>query len=242
MPERRYTDDEVHRILSDAVEVDSSLVDASAGGLTLAQIQRVAAEAGLSATSVTAAAATLDLGARAPAPPRLLGFPLGVVSTVALPGTLRDAEWRRLVSFLQDTFEARGREELVAGRREWRNGNLRVALEDADGATLLFLRTRKESARALVRGGGVLLAGSGVVAAAGVIAQQGVAALAGVAAMALGGAVMAAAGAFQLPSWAATRRRQFQAVTDYARRLSARPAGMEEPSAGSRSLPRPGEG
>ena len=227
MPERRYSDDEVHRILSDAVEVDSSMVDATDGGLTLAQIQRVAAEAGLSAASVTASAATVDHVARTPAAPRLLGLPLGVVRTVALPGTMHDAEWRRLVGFLQDTFDARGKEALVAGRREWRNGNLRVALEDADGATLLFLRTRKESARALVRMGGTMLAGSVVVAAAGLMAQQGTAAAAGVVAMALGGAVTAAAGALQLPTWAAARRRQFEAVADYARRLSAR-AGQSE--------------
>ena len=231
MPERRYSDEEVHRILANAVEVDSATVDAASGGLTLAQIQRVATEAGLSAASVTAAVAALDHETRTIAPPRMLGLPVGIASTIALPGTIDDAGWRRFVGFLQDTFEARGREDVGAGRREWRNGNLRIAVEEADGATLLFLRTRKDSARALFRSGGALVAGALVVGIAGSVAQEAVAAMAGVVTLALGGVAMAAAGALQLPSWAATRRKQFEAVADYARRLSAPGAPALPPAA-----------
>ena len=56
MSERRYSDEDVHRILADAVEVDAAGLGAERG-LTLAQIQSIAAEAGLSPASVVAALA-----------------------------------------------------------------------------------------------------------------------------------------------------------------------------------------
>ncbi len=225
MPERRYSDEEVRLILANAVEVDATIEAGDEGGLTLSQLQRVAAEAGLSEQSVTVAAAALDHTLRMPASPRVLGLPMGVASTIALSGSLEDAEWRRLVGFLQDTFEARGREESGNGRREWRNGNLRIALEVVDRTTLLHLRTRKESARSMIRVGGALLVGSLVIGLATSIAQGGMSGVADVLAMALGGAAMTAMGALQLPSWASARQKQFQAVADYARQLSARSGG-----------------
>jgi hypothetical protein len=223
MPERRYSDDDVHRILSSAVEVDAA-VDAGAGrGLTLAQIQSIAAEAGLSPAAVAAAADALDRTPPVPATPRMMGLPVGVAQSVAIPGTIDDAGWRRLVAFLRDSFEAQGREELGVGRREWRNGNLRIALEDVGGTTLLHMRTRKENARALIRSGGFVVLGSAVMEAATAFVHAPPNTLAGALAMALGGVTMAAVGLLQLPAWSAARSRQFEAVAEFARQLSARP-------------------
>ena len=211
MSERRYSDEDVHRILSDAVEVDAAGLGAERG-LTLAQIQSIAAEA-------------LDHTPPVPATPRMLGLPVGVARSVAIPGTLDEAGWRRLVAFLRDTFEAQGREEEDGGRREWRNGNLRVALEEVGGTTLLHMRTRKESARSFIRTGGVLLLGSVVMEVATLLAHTGANALPGVLMMGLGGGAMAAVGALQLPTWSAGRRKQFDAVAEYARQLSVRETG-----------------
>jgi len=218
MTERRYSDEDVHRILSNAVDVDAAV---SAGrGMTLAEIQSIAAEAGLSPAAVAAAAEALDRTPSVPATPRMMGLPVGVAQSVTIPGTIDDAGWRRLVVFLRDTFEAQGREEEGGGRREWRNGNLRISLEEAGGATIVHMRTRKDSARSLVQTGGFVVLGSAVMEAATAFVHAPPNTLAGVLAMALGGVTMAAVGLLQLPPWSAARRKQFEAVADYARQLS----------------------
>jgi hypothetical protein len=220
MPERRYSDEEVHRILAEAVEVDATLDTGAGRGLTLAEIQSVAAEAGVSPASVSAAVAALDHAPRVQVVPRVFGLPVGVTRTVVLPGAIDDAGWQRLVAYLQNTFEARGREDQGAGRRQWRNGNLRISVETVGGTTLLHLRTRKESARSLIRGGGGFAFAGLVLEATNAIAHVGAGAFAGAVALALAGVGMAAAGALQLPGWSGARGRQFDAVADYARQLS----------------------
>jgi len=221
MPERRYSDDDVHRILANAVEVDAAVGSGAGRGLTLAQIQSIAVEAGLSPEAVVAAAEALDRTPPVPATPRMLGLPVGVARSVAIPGTIDDAGWRRLVAFLRDTFEAQGREEHGGGRREWRNGKLRIALEEVGGTTLLHMRTRKESARSLIQAGGMVMLGSLVMEAATAFVRSPANILAGVLTLAIGGGTMAAVGVLQLPSWSAARRKQFEAVAEYARQLRA---------------------
>lgn len=222
MTERRYSDEDVQRILAGAVESDAALSTGSTDrGLTLAEIQSIAAEAGVSPASVSAAAAVLDHPSLVPANTRVLGLPVSVGQTAALPRALDETEWRRLVAFLRDTFEAQGREEQVAGRREWRNGNLRITIESMGDSAILHMRTRKTNVRSLIRTGASLLIVSGVVEAAAMAAHNGAHAVSGALTLALVGATMAGIGALQLPSWSAARRKQFEAVADYARRLTA---------------------
>lgn len=221
MSDRRYTDDEVQRILASASESDAALgAGASERGLTLEEIQRIAVEAGLSPTSVTAAAKALDVAPATVREQRLLGLKVGVASDVPLPRPLDDAEWRRLVAYLRDTFQAQGREEVGAGRREWRNGRLRIAIEDYGDATVLRMRTRKENADGLVRAGASFVLGGAIAGALGVVMQAaGPPAMAALS-VALGGGAMIGAGALQLPRWSATRQQQFEAVAEHARRLT----------------------
>lgn len=217
MSERRYSDDEVQRILASAVESDALTPSSAEPGMTLAEVQRIAAEAGVSSTAVVAAAAALD---RAPvsAPPRVLGLPVGVGSAVPLPRPLDDAEWQRLVAFLRDTFEAQGRVEEGAGRREWRNGNLRISVDAVGDAAVLEMRTRKSNARSMIRMGIGFLAGSGIVETALLLTHSPGAA--GVLPFAVAGTAMTAIGALQLPGWSSTRRKQFEHVAEFARRLT----------------------
>jgi hypothetical protein len=221
--ERRYSDEEVKRILDAAAESEVSRGVGPGGesGMTLAEIQRIAAEAGFSATSVRAAAVALDHVPPPSVNTRVLGLRVGVGHTAVLPRDMTDMEWRRLVAYLRDTFEAQGRETEDAGRREWRNGNLRIAIESVGGTALLTMRTVKGGARSSIATGMALTVGSLFVGAVTAIPQGDSGGIATVLGLALTGAAMTVMGAVQLPSWSSARTKQFQAIAEYARQLSA---------------------
>lgn len=220
---RRYSDDDVQRILALAAESEASALTAGDRPWTLEDVQRVGAEAGLSPASVAAAALAFERQGASPEDRRYLGLPIAVARAVPLDRELSDADWERLVSRLQDTFAARGRVEVRGGRREWRNGNLRVIHEPAGDGAVLELRTRKGDARAMFGMGAAMLVSSGITGAAVVAAGADPS---GLAAAALAGAVSVATlvvGALRLPAWASVRARQFDAIAGFARRLTGAP-------------------
>lgn len=223
MPERRYSDDEVKRILSDAVESDAALGEtAGERGMTLAEIEQIGVEAGLTPASVRAAATSIDRHVQhAPTDPRMLGMRVGVGQSVALPRPLTDIEWRRLVVLMRDQFQATGREQEVAGQREWRNGNLRVAVEPLGDGAVLQMRTRKANASSFMGVGAALFAGGALVEGVAQVAHVGPHALANALVWVIGGAALTAVSAIDLRRWSGRRRAQFQEIADYARQLSA---------------------
>jgi len=224
MAERRFTDAEVDEILAGAAEAESKrAAGAEAGtGMTLAEIQRIAAEAGLNPSSIVTAAAALARRGTVGGDPRLLGVRAGVNVSVPLAREVSDAEWQRIVSVLRDTFHAAGRQEFGPHRREWRNGNLLVAIESAGDNAVLDMRTRRESARAFVRAGLAVFGGSGAVAAALAVAGVNWHALVG---PLVTGAAMTLMGIVQLPWWARSRRRQFEGIAEYTQAMTE---GSEE--------------
>jgi hypothetical protein len=129
MSERRYTDEETAAIFERAAqaEVRGPTPAATPGeGRTLAELQAIGAEAGLSAELVARAARALDGAHDRPVRRTFLGFPLAVGRTVELGWTLNDAEWARLVGDLRTTFDATGRVRVDGPFRQWSNGNLRA--------------------------------------------------------------------------------------------------------------------
>ncbi|HET7229482.1 MAG TPA: hypothetical protein VFJ16_05735 [Longimicrobium sp.] len=221
MEERRYTDEEVQRILAHAAEQEAALPHAGAEGLTLAEIQSAAAQAGLSPTSVAVAAAVQERVGIAPREPGLLGLPISVGRAVPLQRPLADAEWRRLVAELRQTFDAEGRERVDGDRREWRNGNLRIVHEPAGEGAFLELRTRRSDARALMNVGSAMTFTSAMIGGVHLALASGSAG--GLAAAAMTGAMgigMAALGALRVRPWAKRREQQFEAVGLFARRLA----------------------
>jgi hypothetical protein len=227
MSDRRFTDEEVQQILAAAAQAEGAERTHSDAerGMTLAELQRVASEAGLSSTAVATAAAALDHKSLALADPRVLGLKSGVAQSVALSRPLSDVEWRKLVALLRDTFAASGREEQVEGRREWRNGNLRVALESVGDGAWLEMRTQKESARALVRSGLAIVGVSAIVEVVLAATGANLGGMAGVLTTTFVGAGMAALGALQLPTWLSARRRQFAAIAEYVQQIT----GSDQP-------------
>jgi hypothetical protein len=181
MSDRRYTDEEVREILARATAVPSvpaaasetgpdepgALVAMSSAGasvpegLTLVQLQDIAAEAGIAPDRIASAARSLEVR------PRIgqdedpyLGVVVDVSHVVALPRMMSDDEWDRFVVRLRDTFDDPGQVRKEGSLRTWTHGTLKVLLEPlAQGARLRF-EDRQDSAKGSVDGG-VAMAVSG---------------------------------------------------------------------------------
>jgi hypothetical protein len=213
MTERRYTDDEVDAIFTRASEVEQEAPQRlqSAEGRTLAELQAIGREAGLSPEAVAQAARALDQPAQ-PIPARFLGLPLGVARTVTLDRRLTDQDWERLVVQLRETFNARGVLRNEGSFRSWSNGNLQVLLEPDGAGHRVRFRTMNGQSRALMLMGlgivGVSLATTiaGLLTpGAGALSQFGTLTLIGVAAFAYG--------ALRLPWWARMRQHQMEKLS-----------------------------
>lgn len=235
--ERRYDDEEVHRIFDAATEAETSVPPPKLRreGLTLAELRTIASEVGLSPDLVSRAALALDdvepgAGGRSLAvegearfTPTLAGIPLGVQREERLPRNLTEGEWGRLVMDLRRTFSARGQADAIGAAREWRNGNLFVAVAPAEDGARLTMGTRKGDAGSLAGGSMFLLMFAAVflvlLALTGKLDNSGAAIVPAI--FALLGVGGLAWNAIQLPAWAQTRARQFEEIGAKALAMTA---------------------
>jgi hypothetical protein len=229
MTERRYNDEEVAAIFEQASTTERTGLPTSpeGKGVTLAALQDIGREVGISPEAIAHAARVLDQTGR-PKSRTFMGLTIGVGRTVEFDRPLTDADWERLVADLRETFEARGIVRYDGPFRQWTNGNLQALVEPTASGHRLRLQTVKGDSRALMTGGLGMLGMSlatfiAVGAAAGVGEVGSVAGL--LAAMGLG---MFGLGALRLPAW--TRRRKTQ-IDEVLARVAL---GPREPSNGSR--------
>ena len=222
MTERRFSEDEVAAIFERAAQAPSTGQRQlpSGEGMTLAQLQEIGREVGIAPESIAHAARSLQVAGQ-PTSRRFLGLPIGVGHTVDLGRRLSDDEWERFVVDLRETFDARGRVKQEGSLRHWSNGNLQALLEPTETGHRIRLRTMHGGSRALMTGGLVMMALSGVAVLigatggnAGAIDSPGL--------VALMGAGMFGYSALRLPGWARIRRRQME-------ELSARIAEVSPP-------------
>jgi hypothetical protein len=214
MPERRYRDDEVRRILELATRPESEALarpESTADGLTLAEIRGIAAEVGVAPEAVNSAALALDDDARAPAR-RSFGLPIEVRRTIPLPRALTDREWERLVAELRATFGARGRLLAHGALREWTNGNLHACVEPEGDHWRLRLGTVKGDAPGWNALGAAGLVSAGALTVVGVLAGGGLGAFVAPAILGSAGTVAVVANLVRLPRWAGLRRRQMEHI------------------------------
>ncbi|MEZ4702115.1 MAG: hypothetical protein R2834_17405 [Rhodothermales bacterium] len=226
--DRRYSEKEIAAIFEEAARAQETARSKSGSpeGLTLAELQAIGAESGITPEFIARAAAHLDRPEGSVVRESLLGLPLSVGYTADLPGPMSDEAWGRMVADLRDTFEAQGRIREEGALRTWSNGNLRVAVEPSDAGWRLRMRTTKGNARAgfsmavfaFIMGAiFFLLWMTGImpeIKQAGLISGMTFFLAAGLASMSVP--------MVQLPRWARTRRRQMEEV---ARRALERAAG-----------------
>lgn len=226
MPDRRYDDEETAAIFRLAAEEEAAPPRALArqDGRTLAELQSIGREVGLAPEAIAQAARGLDLRGPGESHTRF-GLPIGVGRTVSLPRRLSDEEWDLLVVRLREVFQASGRVQVEGSLRQWSNGNLRVMLEPAGSGQRLRFSTVNGAARELMRGGLATLGIAGVVAAALAAAGRLPDALPGIAVLTSLGLALFGSGALRLPRWASLRRRQMEALAEYAASLPSLSAG-----------------
>jgi hypothetical protein len=172
--DRRFSDEETAAILEQAArfehdaESEIAATDATAlpatSGLSLLELQAIAAEAGIDARAVARAADMVVRGDLVPTQVQhATGAPIALARTIRFEREVNDDTWARMVVLLQDTFAARGRLRTEGALREWSNGNLRAVLEPTPQGHQLRVSTRKGNAVALRTFGNMAMMGSVVV-------------------------------------------------------------------------------
>jgi hypothetical protein len=220
LPADRFNEDQAAAIFARAAEAEVSgrQPSSATGGMTLAELQEIGKEAGLSPEAVAQAAASLR-SAATPAPaPTFLRVPIGVARTVALERPLSDEEWGGLVAELRTTFNADGRVRSDGNFREWRNSNLRVSAGPAPGGYQVDMRTSKGSARSLMTAGGIMAGISGALLAIGTLTGSiAPGDIRDITPILTVGAGLFGAGVLQVPAWARRRRQQFERIAERLR-------------------------
>lgn len=229
--ERRFNDEETAFILERAAQAESesgeagtSLTDARhaapTGGMTIAQLQEIAAEVGLSSHAVAAAARAVERGDLVPTRQMTYaGLPIGVTRTIQLERNVTDSEWERLVVALRETFQARGRTGQEGTLRHWSNGNLQALLEPTATGYQLRLRTIKSDARPLLFMGAVALATATATSIPLLMSSAAPVKWLGPAMIAIAGVVSIARTVIMLPRWARTRASQMEQLAATATRI-----------------------
>jgi hypothetical protein len=214
MTDRRYDDDEAAEIFQKAAEGPQSLPEQATRneGMTLAELQDIGREVGISPEAVESAARSLEIRPSVAAR-TVLGLPIGVARTIALNRRLSEAEWELLVVQLREVFHARGTVSSSGSFRQWTNGNLQALLEPVANGHRLRLTTTRGASLFSMRIGAAMLGLGGVAAIAAAFAGNLSAAVPGVVILSLTGVFSIANGALRLPRWARLRARQMEAIT-----------------------------
>ncbi len=228
MTDRRYNDKEIAAIFRAATEGPFSPQRQvpPEEGLTLADLQAIGREVGISPAAVAQAAQALDIR-RETAARTFFGLPIGVARTVNLNRRLTDPEWERLVVQLREVFNARGTTRSDGSLRQWTNGNLQVLLEPTEAGHRLRFRTLHGAARASMGAGLAVFGVTATVAVATAISGHLGDAIPEIVLLLAAGMAMIVNGALRLPGWARLRGRQMDAL---AAQIASAPTGRSQPA------------
>ena len=227
--ERTYNDEEVAAIIEKATRLEDRPGTSGGSqtgheaGMTLAEIQKIGTEVGISPEVIAHSARSLATGDQGTTEVtrRFAGMPIAVGGSTELPRPLTEREWEELVVQIREHFNAHGKLDQTGSLKSWRNGNLRVQLEPSSGGQRLTLRTIKQQAMQQMMAGGAMLAGGGLL---GILAMLRADAdpLRGALVMALIGGTFIATNLFSLRGWAGRRREQMEALMDSAVSMASR--------------------
>ena len=166
---RRYTDAEVRKLLERAAELQQAEPASESTGLTLAQLEAVAREAGISVDAVRRAASELEVGTRPEGwSTALAGAPTRVVLERTLPTTLDTDALEAAIPLIQSAADAPGNASLVGHTLTWQAQgpnaarDLQVMIARRDGETRIRIEERYGNLAGSLFGGVVGGAGGGI--------------------------------------------------------------------------------
>jgi hypothetical protein len=174
-PERRYTDEEVRRLLQRASELESQSprLPTPADGPTLRDLEVIAAEAGLDPALLRKAAQELEGVRPDPSPAALggswfFGAPLTLEYERVVPGEASYPLLEGLVPLIQRVAEGTGQPSLMGRTLTWTTSNpertsiLQVSVSARRGHTHIMVQERFGNLAGALFGGLMGGAGSGV--------------------------------------------------------------------------------
>jgi len=149
-PGRRFDDEEVARILERAAELQhrAPLAPPDISGMTLAQLEQVATEAGIDPQHVRDAAAALERETRTPALPgaSLLGAPMRLELERTVEGEIPAGASEALAETIRATIPNPGYVSTLGKSFEWNSANpqraLRVTVTPRAGRTVIRIEER----------------------------------------------------------------------------------------------------
>lgn len=171
-PARRYGDKEVRRLLQRAAELQKQesvreYADGG-GGLTLADLQEVAAEAGIHPRYIQQAAAGIEQSGRSGLAARLAGTELTITVERVVPGELLDEGFEQAILEIQRAFSGSGNPSMVGRTLMWKSdtmdhqSSLQVTVSSRRGVTRIRAEERLHGTAAAAHLGLVVGAGMGV--------------------------------------------------------------------------------
>ena len=121
MTDRRYSDDEVARILHKAVDAGADDTAGSTGkGMSLSELKQIGSEVGIEGSSIENAARALDTRDGPPLTGSVLGMPTTVQLDRVIPVRLEREHLPQLLDVIRHEFARQGIVEEVLGGLEWR--------------------------------------------------------------------------------------------------------------------------
>ena len=173
-PPRHYSDTEVSRLLKSATELQQADEAGGrgghqGGGMTLATLQEVAADAGIEPRYVQLAADRIDNPETTGSGHSLAGTPLLVRAERVIPGELREEDYEQIVTEIQMATYVQGNALMVGRTLTWRSvtsehqfRRLQVTVESRNGETRIQAEERLHGYAGMLYGGVVGGGGMGI--------------------------------------------------------------------------------
>lgn len=166
---RVYGDEEIGRILKRATELQHREPTTRPAGITLAELEEIAAEAGIDPTHLRRAAMELETRPDDPCLwSRLAGDELDLVREITLPGELDQAGFERLVTAIQAASREHGQPSLLGRTLTWRADSssktrtTQIVASSRDGETTIRIEENLTQMASGLFGGMTVGAGVGL--------------------------------------------------------------------------------